>query len=43
MFRASKIESNAVITAIGTYVPERALTNADLERIVETRDRKSVV
>lgn len=26
------------ITAVGSYVPERRLTNADLERIVETND-----
>jgi 3-oxoacyl-[acyl-carrier-protein] synthase III len=28
----------ARITGIGSYVPERVLTNADLERIVETND-----
>lgn len=38
MFRAGKLQSNAVITAIGTYVPERTLTNGDLERMVETSD-----
>ncbi|OBZ13370.1 ketoacyl-ACP synthase III [Bacillus sp. FJAT-26390] len=32
------IHSNAVITAIGSYVPERILTNADLEKLVETND-----
>lgn len=32
------IHSNAAITAIGTYVPERILTNADLEKLVETSD-----
>ncbi|MST01244.1 MAG: 3-oxoacyl-ACP synthase, partial [Pedosphaera sp.] len=26
------------ITGIGAYVPERILTNADLEKIVETTD-----
>ena len=26
------------ITGIGSYVPERVLTNADLEKIVETSD-----
>lgn len=30
--------SKARITAIGTYVPERILTNADLEKMVETND-----
>lgn len=30
--------SKSKITAIGTYVPERRLTNADLERIVDTSD-----
>ena len=29
----------AKISAIGTYVPPRLLTNADLERMVETNDR----
>ena len=28
----------AAITAVGTFVPERVLTNADLERIVDTSD-----
>jgi 3-oxoacyl-[acyl-carrier-protein] synthase-3 len=28
----------AAITALGTYVPERVLTNADLEKLVETND-----
>ena len=26
------------ITGVGSYVPERVLTNADLEKIVETSD-----
>ena len=26
------------ITGIGSYVPERVLTNADLEKIVKTTD-----
>ena len=26
------------ITAVGAYVPERVMTNADLEKIVETSD-----
>ncbi|MDF2838165.1 MAG: 3-oxoacyl-(acyl-carrier-protein) synthase, partial [Paenibacillus sp.] len=30
--------SNARITAIGTYVPERKLTNAELESLVDTND-----
>ncbi|MEY5034134.1 MAG: hypothetical protein RL447_512, partial [Bacteroidota bacterium] len=29
---------NAAITAIGAYVPEDKLTNADLEKIVDTND-----
>lgn len=32
------IRSNAAITAIGSYVPERILTNADLEKLVDTND-----
>ena len=28
----------AAITALGRYVPERVLTNADLEKIVDTSD-----
>ncbi|QTD41890.1 ketoacyl-ACP synthase III [Sporosarcina sp. Te-1] len=31
-------KSKAKITAIGTYVPEKRLTNEDLEKIVETND-----
>jgi 3-oxoacyl-[acyl-carrier-protein] synthase-3 len=30
--------SRARITALGTYVPEKVLTNADLERMVDTSD-----
>lgn len=30
--------SNAVITAIGAYVPDRILTNTDLEKLVDTSD-----
>lgn len=30
------LHSQARITAIGTYVPERVLTNADLEKLVDT-------
>lgn len=33
-----QLNSNAAITAIGSYVPERVLTNADLEKLVETND-----
>lgn len=36
--RVSTMQSNAVITAIGTYVPERILTNLDLEKLVDTND-----
>lgn len=32
------IQSQARITAIGTYVPEQKLTNADLEKMVDTSD-----
>lgn len=32
------IKSKARITAIGSYVPERSLTNDDLEKMVETND-----
>lgn len=31
-------QSKAKITAIGTYVPEKILTNADLEQMVDTND-----
>lgn len=31
-------QSKATITAMGTYVPDRILTNADLEKLVETSD-----
>jgi 3-oxoacyl-[acyl-carrier-protein] synthase-3 len=31
-------ERRAAITALGTYVPERVMTNADLEKIVDTSD-----
>ncbi|WP_035099711.1 ketoacyl-ACP synthase III [Aneurinibacillus terranovensis] len=34
----SSISSKAKITAIGTYVPQRTLTNADLEKMVDTND-----
>ncbi|RXZ81202.1 ketoacyl-ACP synthase III [Paenibacillaceae bacterium] len=33
---AQKYISNATITAIGSYVPERVLTNGDLEQLVDT-------
>ncbi len=35
----SRSPVRAKIAAIGTYVPPRLLTNADLERMVETNDR----
>ncbi len=35
----SRTPVRAKITAIGNYVPPRLLTNADLERMVETNDR----
>jgi 3-oxoacyl-[acyl-carrier-protein] synthase-3 len=31
-------QRRAAITALGTYVPERLLTNADLEKMVDTSD-----
>src|SRR5262249_58522690 len=31
-------ERRTCITAVGRYVPERIMTNADLEKIVETSD-----
>lgn len=34
----SAIYSNAIVTAIGTYIPDRILTNADLEKLVDTND-----
>ncbi|PZD97218.1 ketoacyl-ACP synthase III [Paenibacillus sambharensis] len=36
MHQAGKITSHAAITAIGSYVPERVLTNSHLEQMVET-------
>lgn len=33
-----KLQSKARITALGTYVPERILTNGDLEQLVDTND-----
>ncbi|MFD0586403.1 ketoacyl-ACP synthase III [Paenibacillus sp. GCM10027627] len=32
------ISSNSIITAIGSYVPEKKLTNEDLEKMVDTSD-----
>ena len=32
------MKSKAIITAIGAYVPERILSNADLEKLVDTSD-----
>ncbi|MGO4374563.1 hypothetical protein AB4Z21_28170, partial [Paenibacillus sp. MCAF20] len=34
----NQIQSNAAITAIGSYVPERRMTNSDLEKLVDTND-----
>ncbi|MCM3746904.1 ketoacyl-ACP synthase III [Paenibacillus pasadenensis] len=34
----AKFQTSAVITAIGAYVPQRILTNADLEQMVDTND-----
>jgi 3-oxoacyl-[acyl-carrier-protein] synthase-3 len=34
----NQIQSNASITAIGSYVPERRMTNSDLEKLVDTND-----
>jgi len=33
-----KRAARAKITALGTYVPPRVLTNADLEKMVDTTD-----
>lgn len=38
MSNPAPIQSKARITAIGSYVPERILTNADLEAMVDTSD-----
>jgi 3-oxoacyl-[acyl-carrier-protein] synthase-3 len=38
MTLSARIRSNAKLTAIGSYVPTDILTNADLERLVETND-----
>jgi 3-oxoacyl-[acyl-carrier-protein] synthase-3 len=38
MFPSSHSLSKARITAIGSYVPSKVLTNADFEKIVETND-----
>jgi len=38
MYRAARMRSNAIVTAIGTCVPDRVMTNADLERMVDTSD-----
>lgn len=34
--RGYKLESKATVTAIGAYVPERRMTNHDLEQLVDT-------
>ncbi|MEO0583698.1 MAG: beta-ketoacyl-ACP synthase III [Bacteroidota bacterium] len=33
------MNTRAIITAVGGYVPERVLTNADLEKMVDTNDQ----
>ena len=38
MSQAARPQVRAKITALGTYVPPRLLTNADLEKMVETSD-----
>ncbi len=38
-FRSPKYQRRAKISALGTYVPPRVLSNADLEKMVETNDR----
>ncbi|PWW07340.1 3-oxoacyl-[acyl-carrier-protein] synthase-3 [Paenibacillus cellulosilyticus] len=38
MSSSARFRSNAKLTAIGSYVPAHKLTNADLERLVETSD-----
>lgn len=38
MKEADNMESKARITAIGTYIPEKVLTNADFEKMVDTSD-----
>ncbi|MCY0864498.1 MAG: 3-oxoacyl-ACP synthase, partial [Sulfobacillus sp.] len=32
------MKQRAVVTGLGTYVPERILTNQDLEHMMETSD-----
>ena len=38
MGQAGKVIKNVSITGIGSYLPERVLTNADMEKIVDTTD-----
>lgn len=38
MGKASKRRYNAIITAVEKYLPEKRLTNSDLERMVDTSD-----
>ncbi|GMK37444.1 3-oxoacyl-[acyl-carrier-protein] synthase 3 protein 2 [Paenibacillus sp. CCS19] len=38
MTSSFRIRSNAKLTAIGSYVPDQKITNAGLERLVETND-----
>ena len=33
------MDVRAAITAVGGYVPEKVLTNADLEKMVDTNDQ----
>ncbi|WP_276354162.1 ketoacyl-ACP synthase III [Cohnella caldifontis] len=35
---SAKFQSRAAVTAIGSYVPQGLITNADLERMVDTND-----
>src|SRR5712675_2526193 len=37
--QAARPQVRAKISALGTYVPPRLLTNADLEKMVETSDK----
>ncbi|HEY9138959.1 MAG TPA: 3-oxoacyl-ACP synthase, partial [Terriglobus sp.] len=34
-----RVSVRAKISSVGTYVPPRVLTNADLEKMVETNDQ----
>ena len=39
MNQAARPQVRAKISALGTYVPPRLLTNADLEKMIETSDK----